>query len=249
MQKPTQIFTKLSVSLPVSLPVNLLAVIMFSLLAVNSHAEDGHNHAPVSNFIEGKHYHRISPAVETDVEDGKVEVKELFWYGCQHCYKFEPHIVGWKGSKADYITFKRMPAVLNRGWLAHARAYYALETMGELERIHPIFFEAIHDQGRRLRDVESMARFLSQHDIDAEKFTSAYDSLYVETKINRSGQLIRQYGSSSVPTVIINGKFRTSASDAGGFENVLRVIDTLAEQEQHATASASESATSENAAE
>lgn len=219
----------------------VLVAFLFSLLAVNTHAEDGHNHAPVSNFIEGKHYHRITPAVETDVEDGKVEVLELFWYGCPHCFQFEPHVTGWKESKADYITFTQMPAVLNRGWLAHARAFYALETMGELERIHPIFFEAIHVQGRRLRDVESMARFLSQHDVDAEKFKSAYDSLYVETKINRSGQLVRQYGSSSVPTVIINGKFRTSARDAGGFENVLRVINMLAEQEQHALVTAGSS--------
>ncbi|QMU61856.1 MAG: thioredoxin domain-containing protein [Gammaproteobacteria bacterium] len=210
---------------------NLLAALIFSLLTVSASAEDGHDHAPITNFVEGKHYHRISPAVETDVEDGQVEVLELFWYGCPHCFQFEPHLSGWKDTKADYISFIRMPAVLNRGWLAHARAYYALETMGELERMHPIFFEAIHVQGRRLRDVESMARFLSQHDVDADKFKSAYDSLYVETKINRSGQMVRQYGSSSVPTIIINGKYRTSAGDAGGFENVLRIINMLAEKE------------------
>ena len=81
--------------------------------------------------------------------------------------------------------------------------------------------------------------------MDADKFKSAYDSLYVETKINRSGQLVRQYGSSSVPTVIINGKYRTSASDAGGFENVLGVINMLAEQEAGAVATAS--TTEENA--
>jgi len=84
-----------------------------------------------------------------------------------------------------------------------------------------------------------MARFLSQYDVDAEKFKSAYDSLYVETKINRSGQLVRQYGSSAVPTVIINGKYRTSASDAGSYENVLRVINMLAEKEVGTVAAAS----------
>jgi len=224
-----------------------LVTLTFSFLVVSASAEDGHDHdhAPVTNFVEGKHYHRISPVVETDVEDGQVEVLELFWYGCPHCFQFEPHLTGWKETKADYISFTRMPAVLNRGWLAHARAYYTLETMGELERMHSIFFEAIHVQGRRLRDVESMARFLSQHDVDAEKFKSAYDSLYVETKINRSGQLVRQYDSSSVPTVIINGKYRTSAGDAGGHENVLRVINMLAEQEAGAVAAAS--ATKESA--
>lgn len=229
----------------------LFTTLIFSLLLATAYAEDSHNHdhAKVVNFLEGKHYHRISPAVETDVEDGQVEVVELFWYGCPHCFQFEPHLTGWKDVKADYITFKRMPAVLNRGWLAHARAYYALETMGELERVHPLFFEAIHTQGRKLRDAESIARFLSQLDVDADKFKSAFDSLYVETKINRSGQLVRQYGSSSVPTVIINGKYRTSAKDAGGFENVLGVINMLAEQEAAAMESATtaESTTEETA--
>lgn len=207
-------------------------------------AEDGHNHASVTNFQEGTHFHRISPAVETDVEEGKVEVLELFWYGCPHCFQFEPHLTGWKETMSDNISFVRMPAVLNKGWLAHARAFYALETMGELERMHPLFFEAIHTQGRRLRDVESIARFLSGHDVDAEKFKSAYNSLYVETKINRSGQLVRQYGSSSVPTVIINGKYRTSGRDAGGFENVLKIIDLLVEKEAGAN---TESATADAA--
>jgi len=207
----------------------LLTALLFSLLLATAHAEA--DHPVATSFQEGVHFHRISPPVETDVEEGNVEVLELFWYGCPHCFQLEPYITEWKKTKAENVNFVRMPAVLNTSWLAHARAYYALETMGELERIHPIFFEAIHVQGRRLRDVESMSRFLSQHDVDAEKFKSAYDSLYVETKINRSGQLVRQYGSSSVPTIIVNGKFRTSASAAGGHENLLRVIDYLTQQE------------------
>ncbi|MEM7401942.1 MAG: thiol:disulfide interchange protein DsbA/DsbL [Pseudomonadota bacterium] len=212
----------------------ILSAFIF-MLAITSlqfvYAEDGHKHPEISNFIEGKHYHRISPAVPTNVEEGKVEVIEIFWYGCPHCFEFEPFITSWKETMPAEVSFDRMPAVLNRGWAAHARAYYALETMGELERIHPIFFEAIHTQGRRLRDVESMTRFLSQHDIDAEKFKSAFDSMYVETKIKRSEQIVRQYGANSVPQVIINGKYRTSARDAGGFENVMRVVDMLISKE------------------
>lgn len=216
---------------------SIFSAIIFVLLfswTLSASSEDGHNHPEISNIIEGKHYHRISPAVPTNVEEGKVEVLELFWYGCPHCFDFEPHIKNWKENMPAEASFLRMPSVLNRGWAAHARAYYALETMGEIERIHPIFFSAIHDQGRRLRDAESMARFLSQHDVDADKFKSAYDSMYVETKIKRSDQLARQYGASSVPQVIINGKYRTSARDAGGFENVLKVIDLLVAQEASA---------------
>ena len=220
----------------------LLITLFVSLVLIVVHAKEGHDHPAVTDFQEGKHYFRINPAVPTNVEEGKVEVIELFWYGCPHCFQFEPYLASWKETIPDNVSFVRMPAVLNRGWVAHARAFYALETMGELERIHPIFFAAIHEQGRRLRDKESMARFLAQHDVDAEKFKSAYDSMYVETKIKRAGQLGRQYGANSVPQVIINGKYRTSGSDAGGFENLLRVVDMLAAQEAGAvdTTSASD---------
>ena len=184
-----------------------------------------------SQFQEGRHYHRISPNVAPEVEEGSIEVVELFWYGCPHCFEFEKHINKWKQDKPTYIKFVSMPAVLNRSWAPHARAYYALETMGEIERVHPIFFEAIHVQGRRLRDLESITRFLSQHGVDANEFKKAYDSFYVETKVKRSDQLVRQYGSTSVPTVIVNGKYRTNASDAGGYEKVLELVNLLSQQE------------------
>ena len=184
-----------------------------------------------TQYQEGRHYHRISPNVATDVQEGSVEVIELFWYGCPHCFEFEKYLIDWEQNKPNYIEFVRMPAVLNRSWAPHARAYYALEIMGEIDRVHSIFFEAIHVQGRRLRDIESMTRFLSQHGIDEDEFKKSYDSFYVETKLKRSDQLVRQYGSTSVPTVIINGKFRTSASDAGGYESVLEIVNLLSQQE------------------
>jgi len=94
------------------------------------------------------------------------------------------------------------------------------------------FFEAIHVQGRRLRDVESIGRFLSQHGVDADEFEKAYNSFYVETKIKRSSQLVRDYGSRAVPTIIVNGKYRITASSAGGYEQVLKLMNQLAQQEK-----------------
>lgn len=216
----------------------LLAFITIAIVKTTIANEEDHSHDLVTDFefIEGHHYHKIAPAVPTNVSAGNVEVLELFWYGCPHCFEFEKFLKSWKESKASNVDFLRIPAILNRGWIPHARAYYALETMGEIERLHPIIFEAIHVQGRRLRDLESMSRFFSQHGIDADEFKKAYDSFYVETKIKRSSQLVRQYGSNAVPAVIINGKYRTSAGDAGGYEQMLKLIDVLAKQESEAIA-------------
>ena len=223
----------------------LLFVFVVALVLKTTIAEesDQHSHEVDEDieFLEGHHYHRISPPVSTNVSAGKVEVLELFWYGCPHCFEFEKYLKSWKEDKAANVEFLRLPAVLNRGWIPHARAYYALETMGEIDRLHPIIFEAIHVQGRKLRDMDSMARFFSQHGIDADEFKKAYDSFYVETKIKRSNQLVREYGSSSVPTVIINGKYRSTASEAGNYEQLLKLVDHLARQESKAVADASSS--------
>ena len=223
-------------------PIRVLFFIFLALLAttifVTSRADeekddvtDQHGHDTAIEFLEGHHYHSVSPAVPTNVEAGHVEVLELFWYGCPHCFEFEKYLKSWKQDKAANVEFVRMPSVINQRWVPHARAYYALETMGEVERIHPIIFEAIHEQGRRLRDMDSMARFLSQHGIDADEFKKAYDSFYVETKIKRASQLVRQYGSNSVPAIIVNGKYRSTASDAGNYDKLLQLVDQLAEQE------------------
>ena len=199
------------------------------LLLPYAHADDSQ---PASlKFEEGRHYHKISPAVPTDVAAGKVEVLELFWYGCPHCYYFEKYLKAWKQDKSPDVEFIRMPAVLNRGWVPHARAFYALEALDEAERIHLIFFEAIHGQGRGLRDTASMSRFLAQHGIVADDFEKAYGSLYVETKLSHANQRIRQYGSSSVPTIIVNGKYRSTVSDAGGFQQLLELTNYLVDLE------------------
>ncbi len=187
---------------------------------------------PEVEFEEGFHYHMIFPAVPVQAtEAGDVEVLELFWYGCPHCYTFEKYLDSWKQNKAGHVKFIRMPVALNRGWTPHARAYYALEKMDEAERIHPLFFEAIHVQGRRVRDMESISRFLSQHGVDTEEFEKAYNSSYVEERIQHSKQFVRNTGTSSVPTVIINGKYRSTASVAGGHDRLLQLIDYLVQQE------------------
>jgi thiol:disulfide interchange protein DsbA len=179
-------------------------------------------------FTEGVHYKLISPAVPTETGQGQVEVVELFWYGCPHCFDLEPFIQDWLETKSESIDFKRLPATLNPGWITHARTYFALESIGELERIHPLLFMAIHEQGRRLRDIHSITRFLSQQGVDTDKFIEAYESLEVQTKLNQASWLNQQYGASGVPAMVVNGRYLTSASMAGSYYNLFEVVNYLA---------------------
>lgn len=182
-------------------------------------------------FTEGVHYQVISPAVPSEVDKGRVEVVELFWYGCPHCSDLEPFIEDWLETKPQEIVFRRLPATLNPGWVIHARTYFALEAMGELERIHPLLFMAIHEQGRRLRDIDSISRFLSQQGVDKERFVKAYESAEVQTKLAQASWMNRQYGASGVPAMVINGKYLSSAAMASSYSNLFDVIDYLVKKE------------------
>ena len=180
------------------------------------------------DYKENQHYVRIDPIVPPVGDDeGRHEVVELFWYGCPHCFDFEPTIKEWKENKAEDIVFVRVPAIFNPRWEQHARAYYALEQMGELEKGHTLIFNGIHEQGRPLRDVDSIARFLAANGIDEAKFRESFNSFAVVTKVNRAKELVRQYQITAVPTVIVDGEYRISASTAGGYPQVIEIVETL----------------------
>ncbi|MBA2492135.1 MAG: thiol:disulfide interchange protein DsbA/DsbL [Gammaproteobacteria bacterium] len=182
-------------------------------------------------FSEGEEYDRILPPAPTSVPPDKVEVAEVFWYGCPHCYDFEPYLEKWEQSKPEAVELVRLPATLNPSWLGHARAYYALEIMGEVPRVHKAFFQAIHEQGRLLTDLDSITRFLAQQGVDEAAFRKAYNSREAKTRLQRADELQRSYMITGVPSVIVDGQYLTSASQAGSYENMLAVIDHLVAME------------------
>lgn len=200
--------------------VKLTAILGMMLISAVSIAADQHNHQ--GNF------EKLDPVVPPVVEsDAKHEVVELFWYGCSHCFDFEPHIKQWKQNKSDDVNFVRVPAIFNARWEQHARAFYALELMGELEKGHDLLFSGIHEQGRGLHDLDSMARYFAANDIDEAKFRESFKSFAVETKINRAKQLIRQYKITGVPAVIVDGEYKLSASQSGGYAQLVTAIEEL----------------------
>jgi thiol:disulfide interchange protein DsbA len=182
-------------------------------------------------FTEGEHYRKVEPEVTPHVGEGNVEIVELFWYGCPHCFDLEPYLTKWLEDQPPFIKLVRVPATLNPRWVTHARTFYALELIGELKRLHPLIFSAIHSQGRRLRDLSSITRFLVQQGVDEKKFLNAYNSFEVQTKLRHAVQLNREYGATGVPTLIVDGKYLTSASMAGSYDKLFKIMDFLAYKE------------------
>ncbi len=167
-------------------------------------------------------------------DPAKVEVVELFWYGCPHCNQLEPLLDSWAAVQPDDVELVRMPAILNPRWEVLARAYYTAELLGVLKETHSALFKAIHDEKQPMDDEASLAAFFAKHGVDEKQFTDAYNSFGVSAKLNRARQMTKEYAINGVPALIINGKYRTSASEAGSHEAMLKVADRLIEQERAA---------------
>ena len=190
----------------------------------------------VAAIDEGIEYKRISPAQPTITKD-KVEVVELFWYGCPHCFHFEPDLKAWLAKKPDNVVFYRVPAVFNPAWALHARAFYAATSLGLFDNgkheFHEAFFDELHKHKKRLNNKKALQSFFARFGISAEDFNNTFDSFAVNTKVNRAVTLSKRYQVEGVPTLIINGKYRTDGPMAGGRKGMLKVLDFLIKKESN----------------
>jgi thiol:disulfide interchange protein DsbA len=186
-------------------------------------------------FIEGIEYQRVVPEQPTTVAKGKIEVVELFWYGCPHCYRLEPTLKKWLKNKPANVVFFRIPATFNKLWNIHAQAYITASIMGVVEKTHQAFFDSIHKLKKRLDTPQKIADFYASHGVDRKQFLSVFNSFAVKAKLARYRNLMEAYGAKSVPTIVINGKYRTTATMAGGtHEALIRVINYLVAMESKA---------------
>lgn len=186
-----------------------------------------------AQFKEGVHYEVLSNPQPT-ADAGKIEVLELFWYGCPHCYHLEPELNAWLEKKPDDVNFVRMPAVLGPSWELHARAYYTAELLGVLDKVHTPLFESLHKARQRHRKQEDIKAFFLEQGVSAEDFDNTFNSFAVITKTNRAKQVRNLYGITGVPMLVVNGKYRTGAQQAGSNSAMLQVVDELVERERQA---------------
>ena len=181
-------------------------------------------------FVEGTDYKVVSPAVKTS-DPGKVVVTEVFWYGCPHCFRFEPFVERWQKTLPEGVVFEQTPSVLNPRWTEHARAYYSLQMMGALEATHQSFFNAIHVKRQRLTSLDTIATFVAEQGLDEKQFRDNYFSFPVETQLRKNMQKEKRYGHDGVPAVIINGKYLVSASMAGSNARMIDIMNFLVAKE------------------
>lgn len=185
----------------------------------------------------GTNYLALARPQTTQVPAGKVEVAEVFWYGCGHCYALDPALENWKRKKPEFIEFVRIPVVWSLYHMQHARLYYTLLALGRGD-LHPKVFDAIHrDRVPLTAETDQEARalqlaFLKQHGVSEKQFNAAYDSAEVKDNCQRANSLTAKYEVASVPIIIVNGTYMTSETLAGGTAQLLTLINDLAAREQ-----------------
>lgn len=188
--------------------------------------------ALTSNRIEAAGFENIDPPQNTSVDD-KVEVLEYFWLGCPHCYALEPSMEKWEETKPDYIEFVREAPPLNPSWEAHSRGFYAAQLLGKEHEFVVAMFEAIHEKKKPMRDKKKIAELAGTLGMDEAKFLKTMDSFAVEGKLKRATDMAIKSGISSVPSIIINGKYRASSNISGGHEGIIETINERAEFEKN----------------
>lgn len=188
-------------------------------------------------FREGKHFQRLVPTQPTVGGPGKVEVAEFFWYGCGHCLEFEPYINRWAENKPEEARFVRVPAMWNPLVKLHAQLYYTEEVLagnGKLadpEAFHEAVFTEYHQRGNRLASEAAIQKLFERFGVSAEVFQNTWKSFEVAQKMRVADDLARRYGITGVPSIVVNGKYRTGGSEAGGYPALLEVIDELVARE------------------
>ena len=186
-----------------------------------------------AEYKEGQHYKTLKPAQPTSVGPGKVEVVEVFWYACGHCYAMEPVLEGWerKGKPAN-VEFVRVPAMWNEMLKTHARVFYTAELLGKLPELHAEIYREINVRGNRLDTPAKIEAFFTSKGVSKQDFQKAFSSFAAETKLARAADLNKRYRITSTPTFVVNGRYVTDVSMAGSEAALFDVINVLSARDR-----------------
>jgi len=175
---------------------------------------------------EGFDY-RVLPIAQPIDAKGKVEVIEFFWYGCPHCYEFEPELKGWIKRQNKDVVFKKVPIAFREELMPHSQLFYALEALGKGDTLNDKVMFAMHRENKRLLNENEIADWVAAQGVDRNAFLAAYRSFAVLSKARAANQLGNAYRIDGVPTVAVQGKYITSPSIAGSRTKAVNVMDFL----------------------
>ncbi len=207
-------------------------LIVFSLVFPLLACAEGNSES--SSYKEGQHYKVLDAAVRTS-DPSKIEVTEVFWYGCGHCFKFESIIEPWKDKLPSDVEFEASPAMwpvrrpgVPANWMeVHARAFYIAKALGVLDKMHKPLFDALNVDKKLLKNAEEVAELFSANGVEKEKVLKMFDSFGITSQVKQADSRAKGYRISGTPEMVVDGKYKVSARMAGSQAEMLKVVDYL----------------------
>ena len=182
--------------------------------------------AQPETYVEGEHYKEVRNVEQSEGAD--IRVTEVFWYGCPHCFRFEPHVREWKADLPEDVVFERLPTAVGRAaGRLQVKAFYAASVLDVQEEVHSAIFDAVHNKRRQLASEEALAGIFEAAGVSREEFEKAFNGFTVESRTRQSEKRVSDFGISSVPTVIVDGRWQVGAGSAGSFEEMIAIVDFL----------------------
>lgn len=191
--------------------------------------------AQSGQYKAGTHYEVLKTPVHTS-DPKRIEVAEVFWYGCSHCFTFEPMISAWAKQQPEDVEFVHSPAIWHKAMALHARAYYTAKALKVLDPVHQAIFEAMNLKKNKLATKEAISKIFVAHGVDLDKFNKTFDSFGVVSASKQADARQRSYNVRGTPEMVVNGKYRIDAKMAGGQGGMLKVADYLIGVERDASA-------------
>lgn len=183
-----------------------------------------------TEFKEGEQY-KVVRDKQTPQDAKRVLVEEIFWYGCQHCYHFDPVIEAWLKTKPGDVDFVRIPSSLGRPeGIVHQKAFYAAEALGISDKVHKPLFDALHARHLPLFTQDAVRVFFNQQTgVMPDVFDATFSGFAVDNRVRRADGLMKGYGIASVPALVVGGKYTTNAGmlGDGGFDAMIKCLDVL----------------------
>ena len=205
-------------------------VSLFTQAALAAPATTG---ALVERFVAGQHYLILATPVRP-ANSQKIEVIEMFSYGCSHCYEFEGTVEPWRARLPADVQFRTVPVLFNPQFRALAQAFYTAQALKVADKSHSAMFKALHADGKPLWQAADMARFYSGYGVSESDFTRTMDSFGVRASMQRSDKLTKDFQITGVPAIVVNGKYVVDGRMAGSNAGMLQVVDFLIRKERDA---------------
>ncbi len=188
-----------------------------------------------AKYVEGEHYIALKQPVRTS-DPTKIEVAEVFWYGCGHCFTFEPMLNSWAKTLPSDVNVVHSPGIWNDRMKLHAQAFYTAKVMKVMDRVHQPIFDALNLKQMPLATEADIKRLFEANGVDGAKFDKVFNSFGVNSQVRQAESRMRSYGIRGTPEIIVNGKYRISTGTAGGQPEMLKVAEYLISKERAARA-------------